>query len=120
MAVATDPEQIAAMSLDAFAAAVREQLPRWGGARRNLRILRAIHAAAQAPGGVATERAAACERAAYALDDWHRALDQLADVEARMTAVLDTLGLTELVTTIDGLSAVGAAAILAETGDPAR
>ena len=120
MAVATDPEQIAAMSLDAFAAAVREQLPRWGGARRNLRILRAIHAAAQAPGGVATERAAACERAAYALDDWHRALDQLADVEARMTAVLDTLGLTELVTTIDGLSVVGAAAILAETGDPAR
>ena len=49
MAVATDPEQIAAMSLDAFAAAVREQLPRWGGARRNLRILRAIHAAPKLP-----------------------------------------------------------------------
>jgi transposase len=37
-----------------------------------------------------------------------------------MTAVLDELGLTELVTSITGLSAVGAAAILAQTGDPAR
>ena len=37
-----------------------------------------------------------------------------------MTAVLDQLELTELVTSIPGLSAVGAAAILAETGDPSR
>ena len=37
-----------------------------------------------------------------------------------MLSVLDTLGLTELVTTIPGLSAVGAATILAETGDPTR
>ena len=37
-----------------------------------------------------------------------------------MTAMLDELGLTELVTSIDGLSAVGAAVILAETGDLAR
>ena len=37
-----------------------------------------------------------------------------------MCAVLDDLGLTELVTTIGGLTVTGAAAILAETGDPAR
>ena len=37
-----------------------------------------------------------------------------------MTAVLDELELTELVTSITGMSAVGAAAILAETGDPSR
>ncbi len=37
-----------------------------------------------------------------------------------MTAVLDELGLRELVTSIDGLSAVGAAVILAETGDLTR
>ena len=37
-----------------------------------------------------------------------------------MVAVLDELHLTRLVATIPGLSAVGAAAILAETGDPAR
>jgi len=34
-----------------------------------------------------------------------------------MSGVLDQLGLTTLVTSIDGLSAVGAAAILAETSD---
>ena len=37
-----------------------------------------------------------------------------------MTGVLDELGLTGLVTSIDGLSAVGAAVILAETGDLTR
>ena len=37
-----------------------------------------------------------------------------------MTAVLDELGLTGLVTSMTGLSAIGAAAILAETGDPRR
>ncbi|MBB5154521.1 transposase [Saccharopolyspora phatthalungensis] len=120
MAVSTDPARIMAMGFDAFAAAVRDELPRWGGSRRNLRILRAIFDAARTPGGVATEQAAACERAAYALDDWHHALGQLADVEARMIEVLDTLELSTLVTTITGLSVVGAAAILAETGDPAR
>ena len=45
---------------------------------------------------------------------------RLADTETRMVAVLDELGLTGLVTTIAGLTAVGAAAYLAETGDPAR
>jgi transposase len=52
--------------------------------------------------------------------DWQRALDEIADVEHRMLGVLDALELSELVTTITGLSAVGAAAILAETGDPGR
>ena len=37
-----------------------------------------------------------------------------------MTAVLDELGLTRLATSISGLSALGAAAILAQTGDPRR
>ena len=37
-----------------------------------------------------------------------------------MTGILDDLQLTELVTSITGLSPVGAAAILAETGDPRR
>jgi transposase len=120
LAVSADPDHIVAMGFDAFAQAVREELPRWGGTRRNLRILRAIFTAAQTPGGVATERAAACERAAYALADWHHALGQLVDVESRMIEVLDTLELSEVVTTIPGLSVIGAAAILAETGDPAR
>jgi transposase len=38
----------------------------------------------------------------------------------RLRLVLDELRLTELVTSITGLSVIGAAAILAETGDPRR
>ena len=37
-----------------------------------------------------------------------------------MEEVLDELGLTRLVTSIHGIGPVGAAAILAETGDPHR
>jgi transposase len=52
--------------------------------------------------------------------DWRSLRTRLADTEARMRAVLDELGLTGLVTSIDGLSAAGAAVILAETGDLSR
>jgi hypothetical protein len=45
--------------------------------------------------------------------DWQHTTQRLAEVEARMSAVLDELGLTRLATSIPGLSAVGAAAILA-------
>jgi len=120
MAVSCNPDEIRAMGWDSFAAAVTAELGRWGGKRRNLRILRDIWAAAHDPGGVERERHAATERAADAIRDWRRALDELDNVGHRMVGVLDDLGLTELVCTIDGLSAVGAAAILAETGDPAR
>ena len=65
-------------------------------------------------------RPGALERARLALADWRDTRARLADTETRMVAVLDDLGLTGLVTTIAGLTAVGAAAILAETGDPAR
>lgn len=120
MAVSVDPAEITAMGWAAFTAAVADQLGRWGGKRRNLRVLRGIWAAAQHPDGVERERAAALERAGFAMRDWRRALDELDDVGDRMLTVLDQLGLTELVTTITGLSDLGAAAILAETGDPAR
>ena len=53
-------------------------------------------------------------------EDWAETQRKLAEVETRMTAVLDELGLTTLATSIPGISAVGAAAILAETGDPNR
>jgi len=54
------------------------------------------------------------------LADWDAARSNQKVVEQRMVAVLDELGLTDLVCTIPGLSAVGAAAILAETGDLRR
>lgn len=65
-------------------------------------------------------RRSAFERISWILDDFDHAHTQLVEVDQRLVAVLDELGLTELVTSIDGLSAVGAAAILAETGDLTR
>jgi transposase len=103
-----------------FEAAVRRELPRWGAVRPCLRIVRAVFAALRDPAGVMVHRPGALERAHLALGDWRDTCARLAGAEARMVAVLDDLGLTALVTTIAGLTPVGAAAILAETGDPAR
>ena len=49
------------------------------------------------------------ERAAFAFSDWMSVLAAPADIEIRMLAVLDQLGLATLVTTVPGLSASGAA-----------
>lgn len=59
-------------------------------------------------------------RAQLVLADWRDTRRRLTETETRMVAVLDGLGLTGLVTSIDGLTAVGVAAILAEIGDLAR
>jgi transposase len=120
LAVSVDPVVIAAMSEQEFLAALREQLVALGGKKVWRRIAVAVQAAAANPSGIAAERDAITERAAFAYQDWMSTLVALADIEARMLGVLDGLGLTSLVTTIPGLSAVGAAVILAQTGDPAR
>jgi transposase len=67
---------------------------------------------------VIADRPGVLERVALLLQDWNQAHRQLADTEQRMIAVLDQLGLTELVTSITGRSAIGAAAILSEASDP--
>ena len=107
-----------------FAAAVRRELPAHGTARWCPRIVRAVFDAATDPAeaglGVLEQRAGALERVQFALADLAHTRAGIAEVESRMVAVLDELDLTRLVTSIPGLSAVGAAAILAETGDPAR
>lgn len=107
-----------------FAAAVRRELPRHGTTRWYSPIVRAVFTAATDPEQVSTgvleQRAGALERVRFALDDLARARAETAVVEQRMLAVLDLLGLIDLGTSIPGLSAAGAAAILAETGDPHR
>ena len=117
---AGDLRRVRRLGLDRFTAAVRRELPRWGGIRPCLRIIRAVFAALADPAGVTAHRPGALERAHLALGDWRDTRARLADTETRMGAVLEELGLTELVTTIAGLTVTGAAAILAETGDPAR
>ena len=103
-----------------FEAAVRRELPRWGGQRAWRRIIGAVFTALTDAAGVAAQRRGALERARWVLEDWRTAQARLAQVQARMVEVLDELGLTDYLTSIPGLSAVGAAAILAETGDPTR
>jgi transposase len=116
-----DLEAIRRWGWDGFAAAVRAEL---AGTRWYSPIVRAVFTAAtdprQAALGVADQRDGALERVRFALADLAHLRGELAVVEARMVDVLDRLGLTELVTSIPGVSAVGAAAILAETGDPTR
>lgn len=106
--------------LAAFTRAVRQEVPRWGGKRVCLRIVRAVFAALADPTGVAGQRPGGLERAGFVLADWQHAHAELVEVEEHMLGVLQELGLTSLLASIQGLSLVAAAAILAHTGDPAR
>jgi transposase len=103
-----------------FTAAVRRELPRWGATRPCLRIVAAVFDALADPVGVTAHRPGGLERAQLVLEDWQHTRRRLADIEARMVTVLDEFDLTRLVTSIDGLTAVGAATLLAETADLTR
>ena len=91
-----------------------------GGKKLRHKIVRCVRESLADAGGVVSQRRGALERVRLVLGDWMSLLARLADAGERMTGVLDELGLTGLVTSIDGLSAVGAAVILAETGDLTR
>jgi transposase len=103
-----------------FEQAVRREITRRGGQKPCLRIVRGLFTALADPAGVIAHRPGALERVQLLLEDWHLTKTRLNDTEQRMTAVLGELGLTALAISITGLSPVGAAAILAETGDPRR
>ena len=103
-----------------FERAVRREIIRRGGQRPSLRIARNLFAALADSAGVIAHRYGALERVALVLEDWQLDQQRLAETERRMVTVLDELELTALVTSIHGISAVGAAAMLAETGDPRR
>ena len=115
-----DPGRLRKMGYDKFLAAVRRELPRWGGKYVRHSIVKGLWEALADAAGVAAQRRGALERVHLLLGDWRALRARLADTEARMTAMLDELGLTALVTSIDGMSALSGAVILAETGDLAR
>jgi transposase len=115
-----DPARLRKMGYDRFVAAIRRELPRWGACRVYRKIARGLWEALADPGGVAAQRRGALERVHLLMADWRSLLARLADVEARMTGVLDELGLAGLAASIDGVSALSAAVILAETGDLSR
>jgi transposase len=103
-----------------FERAVRREITRRGGQKPSLRIARNLFAALTDTTGLVAHRAGALERVAMVLADWEVEHTRLTQTEHRMTAVLDELGLTTLATSIHVITPVGAAAILAETGDPRR
>jgi transposase len=104
-----------------FETAVRREFTRWGGQRGpRRRILVAVYAALTDPAGVMAQRPGALQRAAWVLSDWRHTKARLVQVDTGMLEILDELGLTKLVSSIPGVSTLGAAAILAETGDPTR
>jgi transposase len=115
-----DPARLAAPGLEEFTAVVRAAVPAWGGKRALRRITGRVFAAlTDTEGVVAWSRRGLLRRVADELGDLARTRAQLRAVEADMVMVLGELGLSRL-GDIPGLTAVGAAAILAETGDPRR
>ncbi|WP_306211888.1 IS110 family RNA-guided transposase [Actinoplanes sp. RD1] len=106
---------------DTLVAAAHPQLAGFGARRlAPRRIVEGFVQAITHPGGVSEQRPGAIERVGFLLTDWRNAARALGEVEQRMTGVLDALGLSTLVSSIPGVTVVGAAAILAETGDPSR
>jgi transposase len=113
-------DRLREQGIEAFTAAVRGALARFGGVRLRHGTVAAMFHALTDPTGVRSRRAGALQRAGWALQDWEATRHRLADVEDHMSGILDELGLRELLCSIPGLSAIGAAAILAQTGDPTR
>jgi transposase len=108
------------MGEEAFTAAVRAAVRDWGGQKAWGPISRRIFAALTGTEGVvAWSRRGLLRRVADELGDLQRIRAQLRAAEADMISVLAELGLSRLAD-IPGLTAVGAAAILAEAGDPRR
>ena len=115
-----DPARLAVLGLEEFTALVRGAVPGWGGKKGWGRICRGVFAALTDTEGVVTwSRRGLLRRVADELGDLQRTRAQLRAVAAEMVVVLGELGLSRL-GDIPGLTAVGAAAILAETGDPRR
>jgi len=115
-----DPATVHRMGRETFVAAARQQLPRFGGKRICHRIVDSFFDGLADRAGAVEQRRGALERVGFLLDDWCAISQRLSEVETRMAGVLDALGLTALVTSIPGVSVLGAAVILAETGDLSR
>jgi transposase len=115
-----DPARLAAgLGGEEFLALVREAGPGWGLTRPDRRIARKVLELADDRDAVPVMRRGLLRRVRDELGDLRRYRRQLAEVEADMRAGLAGLGLSRL-GDVPGLTLTGAAAILAEAGDPRR
>ena len=115
-----DLDRTRRLGLDRLETAVRRLIVKAGRQKPCRRILRNLFTALSDPAGVTAHRPGALERVALVMGDRAETARRQVDCEARMVGVLDELALTGLVTSITGLSPIGAASILAQTGDPRR
>jgi hypothetical protein len=100
-----DLDRTRRLGLARFEQAVRREINRRGNCKRvSLRIVRKLFAALTSGAGVFEHRLGALERVQLLLTDWVEDQYRLVDTEARMVAVLDELQLTDLVTSIVGIS----------------
>jgi transposase len=115
-----DPARLAAMGEGEFTALVAAAVGGWGGKRADARVARAVFGVLEDPDAVGWSRRGLFRRIAGELGDLRRARAQLKVAQADMARVLGReLGLARL-GGIPGLTLAGAAAILAEAGDPSR
>jgi transposase len=113
-----DPARLAVLGQAGFIAAVRAAVRDWGGQRAMGPVAARVFAVlASTEGVILSHRRGLLRRVADELGDLARVRAQLRRVEADMAAVLGELGLSRL-GDIPGLSVTGAAAIVAEAGDP--
>ena len=107
-----------------FAAAVRRELPHHGATRWYSKIVRAVFDAAADPARAGpewpTSAPALWSGPGSRWLTWPTPAPRPPWSRPAWSRCSTSCGLTKLVTSIPGLSAVGAAAILAETGDPTR
>jgi len=116
-----DPARLlAGEGAERVAALAREGVPGWGRTRADGRVLAAVLAAmAGERDAVPWSRRGLFRRIAGELGDLQRCRRLLREAEADMAALLGELGLARL-GDVPGLTAAGAAVILAEAGDPRR
>lgn len=115
-----DPVRIRRMGIKRLTAAVRRELPRWGGRVPCTRIVRALHQAGDDARGVPSQRPGGLERAAMTVADLCYSQQQIETIEEGMSIVMSELGIAHSAASIPGVTLIGAGMILAETGDPAR
>lgn len=114
------PERVRRMGYGKFLAAVRRELPGWQAKNAFGAIVRGLWDALDSRDGVLAQRPGGLKRLALIMEDWRLLRRKLARAEGLMLECLDRLGLTELAGSIDGVSVLSAAVMLAESGDPSR
>ncbi len=116
-----DPGEVAGrISWGQFLAAAHARLSDFGGTNLSHVVAQRFYQALRDRAGVAAQRRGALERIGLLAAERARALTEQRLVQQRMLDLVTELGLADRLGSIPGISLLGAAVILAETGDLSR